>query len=105
MIEGALTIFIATATFFLLPRSVATSKYFDEAEKECSRLRLEVEADAESKLSMTAILKPLLDWHTWVYGFMALCYGVGIASCANFLPVCTDSIEGGARLADGHRPS
>jgi hypothetical protein len=80
------TIFIALVTFLLMPRSVATSRYFTQAGKDCAKFRLEVELDANSKLFWTAILKPFRDWQTWLFGFMALCYGVGIASVANFLP-------------------
>ncbi|KAJ9144041.1 MFS general substrate transporter [Pleurostoma richardsiae] len=87
IIEGALTIFLAITSFVLLPRNMESSKYFTEAEKHCSSIRLRREAEVEKvKFSWSATLKPLLDWHTWMFGFMALCYGVAAASISNFLP-------------------
>lgn len=88
LIEGALTVFLAVCSFVLLPRSVQSSKYFTAEEKHCSQLRLQAESEIEtSKFSWKATLAPLIHWHTWVYGFMALCYGVAAASISNFLPV------------------
>ncbi|RDW63281.1 MFS general substrate transporter-13 [Coleophoma cylindrospora] len=87
IIEGSLTMFLAIVCFILLPRNVAASKYFNESEKHCATVRLQRESEIETiKFSWSATLKPLLDWHTWMFGFMALCYGVASASISNFLP-------------------
>lgn len=44
------------------------------------------------KFSWSATLKPLIDWHSWMYGFMALCYGCAAASISNFLPTIVKRI-------------
>lgn len=88
IIEGSMTIFLAIVCFTLLPRNIAASKYFTEEEKLCGGLRLQRESEVETvKFSWSATLKPLYDWHTWMFAFMALCYGVAAASISNFLPV------------------
>lgn len=80
--------FLAILCFCLLPRNLATSNYFSEAEKRCGDLRKQRDSEIESvKFSWLATLKPLFDWHTWMFGSMALCYGVAAASISNFLPV------------------
>lgn len=87
IIEGCLTAFLSIIAFILLPRSVAESRYFTDAEKACSQLRMARESEYEKlAFSWKATLEPLLDWRTWLYGFMALCYGVASASISNFLP-------------------
>lgn len=82
-----MTVFLSIIAFILLPRSVEKSNYFTPAEKQCCKLRLQAESEIEGEsFSWTATLKPLLDWHSWMYGFMALCYGCAAASISNFLP-------------------
>lgn len=93
IIEGCITIFLAVASFILLPRSVEKSNYFTPAEKACSKLRLQAESEIEGEnFSWLATLKPLFDWHSWMYGFMALCYGCAAASISNFLPTIVKRI-------------
>jgi len=93
LIEGALTVFLAVCAFVLLPRSVQSSMYFTEDEKHCSMQRLQAESEIEdTKFSWKATLEPLIHWHTWLYGFMALCYGVAAASISNFLPTIVKRI-------------
>ncbi|KAE8442752.1 hypothetical protein EG329_002892 [Mollisiaceae sp. DMI_Dod_QoI] len=94
IIEGCMTISLAILAFILLPRSVEQSTYFTPAEKHCSKLRLQAESQTEddSTFSWKETLKPLLDWHAWMYGFMALCYGCAAASISNFLPTIVKRI-------------
>jgi hypothetical protein len=83
-----MTVFLAIIAFILLPRDVASSRYFTDLEKSCATMRLEKEQEVERvAFSLSATLKPLYDWHTWMFAFMALCYGVAAASVSNFLPV------------------
>ena len=78
---------LAIICFTLLPRNMQSSKYFTTAEKHCSSIRLQREAEVETvKFSWSATLKPLTNWHTWMFGLMALFYGVAAASISNFLP-------------------
>lgn len=72
----------------VLPKDVSSSRWFTQSEKKVARMRLEKEAETETnRFSLAAVLQPLRDWKTWLYGFMALCYGVACASISNFLPV------------------
>lgn len=94
IIEGSLTIFLAIVSFILLPRNLQASRYFSADEKHCGSIRLAREAEVETtKFSWKATLLPLMNWHTWMFGFMALCYGVAAASISNFLPVCDFSLH------------
>lgn len=80
--------FLAILSFALLPRSLTASKYFTDDEKRIGVFRLRREFEVETtKFSWSATLKPLFDWHTWMFGFMSLCYGVAAATISNFLPV------------------
>ncbi|OQU97695.1 hypothetical protein CLAIMM_03587 isoform 2 [Cladophialophora immunda] len=87
IIEGSLTVFLSVLAFLILPRSLAASKYFSQEEKDLGALRLQREFEIEPiKFSWSAALKPLLNWHTWMFGAMSLCYGVAMATLSNFLP-------------------
>jgi hypothetical protein len=82
--------FLALVAFTLLPRSLTTARFLNEEEKQLGAFRLRKEFEIENiAFSWSAALKPLLEWHTWLFGFMALCYGVAAATCSNFLPVRT----------------
>ncbi|OAL23908.1 hypothetical protein AYO20_10820 [Fonsecaea nubica] len=87
IIEGSLTVFLSLVAFTILPRSLTASRYFSQEEKDYGRLRLQREFEIEPiKFSWSAALKPLLNWHTWMFGAMSLCYGVAAATLSNFLP-------------------
>ncbi|KIY00448.1 uncharacterized protein Z520_04133 [Fonsecaea multimorphosa CBS 102226] len=87
IIEGSLTVFLSIVAFMILPRSLASSRYFTQAEKDYGTLRLQKEFEIEPiKFSWSAALKPLFNWHTWMFGSMSLCYGVAAATLSNFLP-------------------
>ncbi|KAI0002813.1 major facilitator superfamily domain-containing protein [Xylariaceae sp. FL0662B] len=87
IIEGAMTCFLAVVSFILLPRSVEASKYFTPPEKAAARQRSQASAQLKSEpFSWRPTLLPLLRAQTWLYGGMALSYGVACASVSNFLP-------------------
>lgn len=80
--------FLAILCFLLLPRNMESSRYFSQSEKYCSTLRMGTEVEVEEQsFSWSKTLRPLIDWHTWMFGLMALFYGVAAASISNFLPV------------------
>ncbi|KAI1078462.1 major facilitator superfamily domain-containing protein [Whalleya microplaca] len=99
IIEGAMTCFLAIVSFILLPRSVESSRYFTSSEKAVARQRSEAFAQLESEqFSWRSTLLPLLSTQTWLYGGMALSYGVACASVSNFLPtmikrLATDTVK------------
>ncbi|KAH8677854.1 major facilitator superfamily domain-containing protein [Xylariales sp. PMI_506] len=87
IIEGSMTAFLAILCFFLLPRSVESSRYFTAEDKAAARRRSAASAQLEAEaFSWRAALEPLLRGETWFYGAMALSYGVACASVSNFLP-------------------
>ncbi|KAI1488134.1 major facilitator superfamily domain-containing protein [Biscogniauxia mediterranea] len=99
IIEGAMTCFLAIVAVFLLPRSVESSRYFCKSEKAVARCRAEASAQLESEVfSWRLTLSPLLRPQTWLYGAMAISYGVACASVSNFLPtmvkrLTTDTVK------------
>jgi MFS family permease len=107
IIEGSLTIFLALVAFTLLPRSLTAARFLSKDEKHVGAFRLRKEFEIEKvAFSWSATLKPLLNWHTWLFGFMALCYGVAAATCSNFLPVSVFSAQDARMTTDAsHRHS
>ncbi|KAI1502773.1 major facilitator superfamily domain-containing protein [Biscogniauxia marginata] len=87
VIEGSMTCSLAIAAFFLLPRTVEASRYFHKSEKAVASRRAEntVQLGPE-EFSWRSTLLPLLWPQTWLYGAMAVSYGVACASVSNFLP-------------------
>ena len=102
IIEGSMTMFLAIVAFILLPRQLSRARFLTEEMKRVGTFRLRKEFEIEKvAFSWSATLKPLLDWHTWLFGFMALCYGVAAATVSNFLPVCIPTpLPKGALLAN-----
>lgn len=73
IIEGSLTVVLATTAIFALPKNVVSSKYFTEAEKRCAASRKREEEEVNSvKSSWSDSLQPLGDWQVWMFGFMAV---------------------------------
>jgi hypothetical protein len=99
VIEGSITVFLAIVSFFLLPRSVESSWVFNDADRAAAKRRASSSANLESEIfSWRATLRPLLQSETWLYGAMALSYGVACASVFNFLPamikrLTTDTVK------------
>ncbi|RFU25169.1 hypothetical protein B7463_g11168, partial [Scytalidium lignicola] len=87
IIEGVMTTVLAICAFMLLPQGVSQSRYFNEEEGKCSKIRLALYTESqEAKFTWRAALLPLFHWQTWMFGAMALGYGVACASISNFLP-------------------
>ncbi|KAI1340514.1 major facilitator superfamily domain-containing protein [Xylariaceae sp. FL0016] len=82
-----MTCFLAVVAFILLPRTVESSPYFSTGEKDVARRRAQdsIQLEAE-KFSWRSTLLPFLKAQTWLFGAMALSYGVACASVSNFLP-------------------
>ncbi|OWZ60178.1 high-affinity nicotinic acid transporter [Cryptococcus neoformans c45] len=85
LIEGAGTLAFAIFAFFWLPRSPATCWFFNEEEKETSRMRML--RDGTSEIGEKDAFMPFIkDWRYIVWAFLALGLGVPLASVGNFLP-------------------
>lgn len=94
MIEGSITIAGAIFLFIFAPRSVQKSKWYSQGEKELAEQRLaEDTEERDDRFRWNDAKAQLLHWPTWAFAFLALMYGVGVASSSNFLPVSDVTIE------------
>ena len=70
------------------PRSPEKSRFYTEDEVRLAKYRLELDSqDIDKKFRWDDAKAQLRQWQTWAFAFMALMYGVGVASSSNFLPV------------------
>lgn len=84
----AQTIGVAIYLYIFAPRSPAKSRWYTEEEVRLAQIRLEEDSqDIDKKFRWSDAKDQLLQWQTWVFAWMALMYGVGVASSSNFLPV------------------
>ncbi|KAI1088344.1 MFS general substrate transporter [Rostrohypoxylon terebratum] len=87
LIEGSITVVVATYLYIFAPRSPEKSRYYTEKEVKLAKYRLEQDSqDQDKEFRWDDAKKQLKHWPTWVFAFMALMYGVGVASSSNFLP-------------------
>lgn len=94
IIEGSVAVGVSIGVFFVLPRSIESSRFFTPAEKKLARARLsEGTMDAEhgqhedlEKFSWPDARLALLSWESWAYALMALSFGVALTGSVNFLP-------------------
>lgn len=89
IIEGSITVAVAVYLWIFAPRSPETSRWYTEEEVKLAKNRLEQDSqDHDTEFRWYDAKKQLKHWPTWAFAFMALMYGVGVASSSNFLPVC-----------------
>ncbi|KAI0173364.1 MFS general substrate transporter [Hypoxylon sp. FL1284] len=87
IIEGSITVVVAIYLWTFAPRSPETSRWYTEEEVQLARQRLQQDSrDQDTEFHWDDARKQLKHWPTWVFAFMALMYGVGVASSSNFLP-------------------
>ncbi|KAI2473610.1 MFS general substrate transporter [Annulohypoxylon bovei var. microspora] len=87
LIEGSITAVVAAYLYMFAPRSPETSRWYTEEEVQLAKCRLELDSqDHDKEFHWDDAKKQLKHWPTWVFAFMALMYGVGVASSSNFLP-------------------
>ncbi|SPO05193.1 related to putative tartrate transporter [Cephalotrichum gorgonifer] len=87
LIEGSITVAGAIFLFAFAPRSVEKSGWYTEEEKTLAKKRLEEDTEEKDKQFRWSDAKAqLLHGPTWAFAFLALMYGVGVASSSNFLP-------------------
>lgn len=83
-----MTVVVAAWMFAWAPRSPEKCRFFNEDEKNLARARVELDSqDQDKSFRWNDAIAQLKMWQTWVFAFMALLYGVGVASSSNFLPV------------------
>lgn len=88
IIEGAITIGVAVFLYAFAPRSPDKSSWYTDQERRLARARLEEDShDQDKQFHWEDARNQLKQWQTWAYAFLALMYGVGVASSSNFLPV------------------
>ncbi|KAI1461870.1 MFS general substrate transporter [Annulohypoxylon moriforme] len=87
LIEGSITVVVATYLYIFAPRSPQKSRWYTEEEVKLAKYRLEQDSqDQDKEFRWEDAKKQLKHWPTWAFAFMALMYGVGVASSSNFLP-------------------
>ncbi|KAI5866822.1 MFS general substrate transporter [Durotheca rogersii] len=101
LIEGSITIFVAAYLYIFAPRSPEKSRWYTEEEVRLAKARLEQDSqDQDKKFRWGDARNQLRQWQTWVYAFMALMYGVGVASSSNFLPTMIKRLTNEATTAN-----
>lgn len=87
LIEGSITVVVATYLYIFAPRSPEKSRWYTDNEVKLAKYRLEQDSqDQDKEFRWDDAKKQLKHWPTWAFAFMALMYGVGVASSSNFLP-------------------
>ncbi|KAI1763201.1 MFS general substrate transporter [Hypoxylon sp. FL1150] len=84
LIEGSITILVAIYLWTFAPKSPETSRWYTE----------------EEEFLWDDANKQLEHWPTWVFAFMALMYGVGVASSSNFLPTMINRLTSESTTAN-----
>lgn len=86
---------VATWLFLFAPRSHEKCRWFTPEEKRLAQHRLEEDSQDQDKyFRWSDAIDQLKMWQTWAFAFMALMYGVSVASSSNFLPVRTSLSKG-----------
>ncbi|KAI1383439.1 MFS general substrate transporter [Hypoxylon trugodes] len=87
IIEGSITVAVAAYLYVFAPKSPETSRWYTKEEVRLAKCRLEQDSqDQDTEFRWEDAKKQLKHWPTWAFAFMALMYGVGVASSSNFLP-------------------
>ncbi|OTA64761.1 MFS general substrate transporter [Hypoxylon sp. EC38] len=101
LIEGAITIVVAAYLYVFAPRSPEKSRWYTEEEVKLAKSRLEQDSqDQDKEFRWEEAKKQLKHWPTWAFAFMALMYGVGVASSSNFLPTMIKRLTNEATTAN-----
>ncbi|WYZ46061.1 hypothetical protein EsH8_IX_000286 [Colletotrichum jinshuiense] len=101
IIEGAITIAVAVFLYFFAPRSPEKCRWYTDNERRLAKLRLEEDSqDQDKKFRWEDAKKQLQHWPTWAFAFLALMYGVGVASSSNFLPTLVKRLTKDATKAN-----
>ncbi|KAI4867497.1 MFS general substrate transporter [Hypoxylon rubiginosum] len=101
IIEGSITVAVAVYLWIFAPRSPETSRWYTEEEVKLAKNRLEQDSqDHDTEFRWYDAKKQLKHWPTWAFAFMALMYGVGVASSSNFLPTMIKRLTSDATTAN-----
>ncbi|KAF4956251.1 hypothetical protein FSARC_11650 [Fusarium sarcochroum] len=87
LIEGGITISVAIYLYICAPRSPEKCTWYTREERQLAIARVEQDSQDQDKyFRWSDAIHQLKLWQTWAFAFMALMYGVGVASSSNFLP-------------------
>ncbi|PWA02161.1 hypothetical protein BB558_001708 [Smittium angustum] len=88
VVEGAISVFIGIAAFFIIVDYPDTCKFLNPEEKELITRRLRADQGLASKTKVTArqALNSLMDWKMWAYAVMFFCVNVATVVIATFIP-------------------
>ncbi|KAK6954066.1 hypothetical protein Daesc_004028 [Daldinia eschscholtzii] len=101
LIEGAITILVAVYLYVFAPQSPEKSRWYTEDEVRLAKYRLEQDSqDQDTEFRWEEAKRQLKHWPTWAFAFMALMYGVGVASSSNFLPTMIKRLTSEATTAN-----
>ncbi|KAI2623629.1 MFS general substrate transporter [Hypomontagnella submonticulosa] len=101
LIEGSITVVVAIYLYIFAPQSPEKSRWYTEEEVRLAKHRLEQDSqDQDKAFRWEDAKKQLKHWPTWVFAFMALMYGVGVASSSNFLPTMIKRLTSEATTAN-----
>lgn len=89
LIEGAITVLLALAGYFLIPRDIKACRFFTPREKEVATRRILTDSSqsAEEKFSWEMCKEALLQWRVIVNAVIALSYGIAAATVGNWIPI------------------
>ncbi|KAI1373214.1 MFS general substrate transporter [Hypoxylon crocopeplum] len=101
LIEGSITVVVAAYLYVFAPKSPEESRWYTEEEVTLAKHRLEQDSsDQDKEFRWGDARNQLKQWQTWVFAFMALMYGVGVASSSNFLPTMIKRLTSEATTAN-----
>ncbi|KAI0385898.1 MFS general substrate transporter [Hypomontagnella monticulosa] len=101
LIEGSITVIVAIYLYIFAPQSPEKSRWYTEEEVKLAKYRLEQDSqDQDRAFRWEDAKKQLKHWPTWAFAFMALMYGVGVASSSNFLPTMIKRLTSKATTAN-----
>jgi len=97
IIEGAITVVIAVAAYFILPNLPRTTSWLTDAEREIAAYRLQEDigeddwTGSESQSFFNGLKLALLDIKTWIFTILMLSI-VSSASVTNFFPTVVKTL-------------
>ncbi|KAI2781640.1 MFS general substrate transporter [Daldinia loculata] len=101
LIEGSITVVVAIYLYIFAPQSPEKSRWYTEEEARLAKHRLKQDSqDQDTEVHWDEAKRQLKHWPTWAFAFMALMYGVGVASSSNFLPTMIKRLTSEATTAN-----
>ena len=93
IIEGLLTIFIGTLSFFFLPNTIETSSFLSPSEKSLARHRLGAQSTTHDHFSWSEVRRGILNLQVWLTALAYFAILAGLYSFGLFLPTIINSLK------------